>query len=81
MPFKPTPGVAVSLPRSRACVATMGSVGQLRDGDPRVMCALYDMSAGRLTFQRVPWYRVAAAQAIRQAGLPEYFAHRLETGR
>jgi diadenosine tetraphosphatase ApaH/serine/threonine PP2A family protein phosphatase len=81
MPFKPTPGVAVSLPRSRACVATVGSVGQPRDGDPRAMYALYDMSAGRLTFHRVPYDHTAAAQAIRQAGLPEYFAHRLETGR
>ena len=81
MPFKPTPGVALPLPRLRACVATVGSVGQPRDGDPRAMYALYDMSAGRLTFQRVPYDHAAAAQAIRQAGLPEYFAHRLETGR
>ena len=81
MPFKPTPGVAVPLPRSRACVATVGSVGQPRDGDPRAMYALYDMSAGRLTFQRVPYDHAAAAHAIRLAGLPEYFAHRLETGR
>jgi diadenosine tetraphosphatase ApaH/serine/threonine PP2A family protein phosphatase len=81
MPFKPTPGVAVPLPRSRACVATVGSVGQPRDGDPRAMYALYDISAGRMTFQRVPYDHAAAAQAIRQAGLPEYFAHRLETGR
>jgi diadenosine tetraphosphatase ApaH/serine/threonine PP2A family protein phosphatase len=81
MPFKPTPGVAVPLPRSRACVATVGSVGQPRDGDPRAMYALYDMSAGRLTFHRVPYDHAAAAQAIRQAGLPEHFAHRLETGR
>jgi diadenosine tetraphosphatase ApaH/serine/threonine PP2A family protein phosphatase len=45
------------------------------------MYALYDMSAGRLTFQRVPYDHAAAAHAIRLAGLPEYFAHRLETGR
>jgi diadenosine tetraphosphatase ApaH/serine/threonine PP2A family protein phosphatase len=81
MPFKPTPGVAVPVPRLRACVATVGSVGQPRDGDPRAMYAIYDLSAGRLTFHRVPYDHAAAAQAIRQAGLPEYFAHRLETGR
>lgn len=81
MPFKPTLGVAVPVPRLRACVATVGSVGQPRDGDPRAMYAIYDLSAGRLTFHRVPYDHAAAAQAIRQAGLPEYFAHRLETGR
>ena len=81
MPFKPTPGVGVPLPRSRACVATVGSVGQPRDGDPRAMYAIYDMAAARLSFHRVPYDHAAAAQAIRQAGLSEYFAHRLETGR
>jgi diadenosine tetraphosphatase ApaH/serine/threonine PP2A family protein phosphatase len=81
MPFKPMPGVGVPVPRQRACVATVGSVGQPRDGDPRAMYAIYDMRAGRLTFHRVPYDHAAAAQAIRQAGLPEYFAHRLETGR
>jgi diadenosine tetraphosphatase ApaH/serine/threonine PP2A family protein phosphatase len=81
MPFRPTPGVGVPVPRLRACVATVGSVGQPRDGDPRAMYAIYDMRAGRLIFHRVPYDHAAAAQAIRQAGLPEYFAHRLETGR
>ena len=81
MPFRPTPGVAVPVPRLRACVATVGSVGQPRDGDPRAMYAIFDMAAARLTFHRVPYDHAAAAQAIRQAGLPEYFAHRLETGR
>lgn len=81
MPFKPTPGVGVPVPRSRACVATVGSVGQPRDGDQRAMYAIYDLATARLIFHRVPYDHAAAAQAIRQAGLPEYFAHRLETGR
>lgn len=81
MPFKPTPGAGVPVPRLRACVATVGSVGQPRDGDPRAMYAIYDLRAGRLIFHRVPYDHAAAAQAIRQAGLPAYFAHRLETGR
>lgn len=81
MPFAPTPGVAVPLPRQRACVATVGSVGQPRDGDPRAMYALYDLGAGRLTFHRVAYDHAAAAAAIRAAGLPEFFAHRLESGR
>ena len=81
MPFKPTVGVGVPVPRLRACVATVGSVGQPRDGDPRAMYAVYDLAAGRLTFHRVAYDHAAAAAAIRQAGLPEFFAQRLETGR
>lgn len=81
MPFKPTVGVGVPVPRLRACVATVGSVGQPRDGDPRAMYAVYDLAVGRLTFHRVPYDHAAAAAAIRQAGLPEFFAQRLETGR
>ena len=81
MPFKPTVGVGVPVPRLRACVATVGSVGQPRDGDPRAMYAIYDLTAGRLTFHRVAYDCAAAAAAIRQAGLPEFFAQRLETGR
>lgn len=81
MSFKPTVGVGVPVPRLRACVATVGSVGQPRDGDPRAMYAVYDLAAGRLTFHRVAYDHAAAAASIRQAGLPEFFAQRLETGR
>ncbi len=81
MAFTPTPGVAVPLPRHRAWVATVGSVGQPRDGDPRAMYAVYDDSACRITFHRVPYDHAAAAAAIRRAGLPDIFAARLEEGR
>lgn len=81
MPFSPTPGVPVPLPRHRTWVATVGSVGQPRDGDTRAMYAMYDDTASRLTFHRVPYDHWAAAAAIRKAGLSEFFAVRLEQGR
>ena len=81
MKFAPTPGVPVPMPRHRQWVATIGSVGQPRDGDPRAMYALFDMSAAQVTFHRVPHDYQSAAAAIRAAGLPEYFAKRLEDGR
>lgn len=80
MAFKPTPGVAVPMPASRASVVTVGSVGQPRDGDPRAMYVLYDLPAARLTFHRVAYDHAAAAAAIMAAGLPAYLASRLETG-
>ncbi len=81
MRFRPTPGVAVPMPRHRHWVATIGSVGQPRDGDARAMYALFDMAAAQLTFHRVAYDHHAAAAAIRRAGLPEFFAQRLEEGR
>lgn len=81
MRFTPTAGVPVPTPRHRHWLATIGSVGQPRDGDPRAMYALFDTTAAQLTFHRVPYDHHAAAAAIRRAGLPEYFAKRLEDGR
>lgn len=81
MMFSPTPGIAVPTPRHRHWIATIGSVGQPRDGDTRAMYALFDTEACQLTFHRVAYDHHAAAAAIRRAGLPEFFARRLEEGR
>ncbi len=57
-----------------------GSVGQPRDGDPRAAWLLLDLGARRATFRRVE-YDVEKAQAeIRERGLPEALAARLEHG-
>ncbi len=57
-----------------------GSVGQPRDGDPRAAWLELDLDARRAVFRRVP-YAVERTQAeIREAGLPEPLAARLEHG-
>ncbi len=81
MKFTPQPGVAVPVPSHRQWLSTVGSVGQPRDGKPEAMYALIDTERWLLTFHRVPYDHVAAAWAIRAAGLPHYFADRLEQGR
>ena len=81
MPFMPQAGVAVPVPRHRQWVGTVGSVGQPRDGDSRAMYALFDDQRAQLTFHRVRYDYLSAAQAIRRVGLPEFFADRLEAGR
>lgn len=81
IPFVPTPGVAVPVSPRRHWLATIGSVGQPRDGSPRAMYALFDTEQTQLTFHRVAYDHHAAAQAIREAGLPGFFADRLELGR
>ena len=81
MKFTPQAGVAVPVPKHRQWLSTVGSVGQPRDGNPRAMYALLDIERQQLTFHRVPYDHFAAAAAIRHAGLPEFFAQRLEDGR
>lgn len=82
MRFAPTPGVPIPIPRHRRWVATIGSVGQPRDGDPRAMWALLDTERATLRFERTPYAVATAAQAIRASGaLPDEFAQRLEKGR
>jgi diadenosine tetraphosphatase ApaH/serine/threonine PP2A family protein phosphatase len=57
-----------------------GSVGQPRDGDPRAAWLLLDLEARSAAFRREE-YDVAATQAeIRDRGLPEALAARLEHG-
>ena len=81
MRFEPTAGVAIPVPLHRRWIATVGSVGQPRDGDTRAMYALFDPARAELTFHRVAYDHLAAAADVRAAGLPDYFAQRLEQGR
>ena len=59
----------------------VGSVGQPRDGDPRAAFGMYDTETGTYEAVRVGYDVDGAAQAIREAGLPESLAARLYVGR
>lgn len=59
----------------------VGSVGQPRDGDPRASYVLFDMSSRQIRFRRLEYDVVTAQERIRDAGLPERLAARLEVGR
>ncbi|HKB53589.1 MAG TPA: metallophosphoesterase family protein [Ramlibacter sp.] len=80
MPFEPTPNVPVPVPRHRRWLATVGSVGQPRDGRSDAMYAVFDTASLQLTFVRVPYDHHAAARAISDAGLPEFNGRRLAVG-
>jgi diadenosine tetraphosphatase ApaH/serine/threonine PP2A family protein phosphatase len=45
------------------------------------MYALFNSASMHLMFIRVPYDHEAAAQAIRKAGLPDFYATRLALGR
>jgi diadenosine tetraphosphatase ApaH/serine/threonine PP2A family protein phosphatase len=57
-----------------------GSVGQPRDGDPRAAWLELDTDDGKATYHRVEYEIDRAAEAIREAGLPELLADRLYVG-
>ena len=67
--------------------ASIGSVGQPRDGNPHAMYALLETPdldtsiPAQLTFFRIPYDYSAAADTIRRVGLFDFFADRLEEGR
>jgi predicted phosphodiesterase len=57
-----------------------GSVGQPRDGDPRAAYLLLDLDAQRASFRRVEYEIERTQREMREAGLPEVLAARLELG-
>ncbi len=72
---------AIDVPRGTRHLINPGAVGQPRDGDWRAGFAMYDNTAERVTFFRIPYDVAAAQNAIRNAHLPERLASRLSTGR
>ncbi len=73
-------GAAVRLRRGWRFLINPGSVGQPRDGDPRLAFVLADLETGVVERHRVAYPVAAAARKVRAAGLPEYLAARLEVG-
>jgi diadenosine tetraphosphatase ApaH/serine/threonine PP2A family protein phosphatase len=79
--FVPVTGVTVPLSGLRRWQIVLGSVGQPRDGIPAASYAMFDTDKKEITFFRVPYDIESAAEAIRNAGLPRFFAQRLFAGR
>jgi diadenosine tetraphosphatase ApaH/serine/threonine PP2A family protein phosphatase len=63
------------------CAVVVGSVGQPRTRDNRAGWTLWDSDERTFEFRRTPYPYEKAAQAIREAGLPESSATRLLAGR
>ena len=78
--FNPESGVPVPLSATCRYVINVGSVGQPRDGNNASCYVLYDSVAGTVTFYRLPYDYMSAAEKIRAAGLNERFAERLALG-
>lgn len=63
------------------CFINTGSVGQPRDGDPRASYVIYEPAARRIDLHRIPYDMSETQRKIREAGLPDRLARRLENGK
>jgi predicted phosphodiesterase len=59
----------------------VGAVGQPRDNNPKAAYVIYDVDTGTVELRRLDYDIPAAQKKIRDAGLPERLAERLEFGR
>jgi diadenosine tetraphosphatase ApaH/serine/threonine PP2A family protein phosphatase len=73
-------GTELDLADNERWLVNPGSVGQPRDGDARAAYLVLDLDAGRAVFRRVPYDVERTQREIRERGLPESLATRLEHG-
>lgn len=78
--FTPTADVPIPLLPGRRWLAVLGAVGQPRDGNPAAAFAMFDTDKRELTYCRAAYDIDAAADRIRQQGLPVWLAERLFRG-
>lgn len=74
------PGLLALKPGERT-ILNPGSVGQPRDGDPRLAYGIYDSAQRTFEILRLPYDNIKAAEKIRKAGLPRFLADRLAAGK
>lgn len=79
--FSPVSDNEIPLLPTRTWLAVIGAVGQPRDGVPAANYAIFDTARQSLRYFRVPYDNMEAARKVREAGLPEKLAQRLEEGR
>ena len=73
-------GTELELDHAERWLLNPGSVGQPRDGDPRAAYLMVDLDGRRATFRRVDYSIERTQEEIREYGLPEPLALRLEHG-
>jgi diadenosine tetraphosphatase ApaH/serine/threonine PP2A family protein phosphatase len=75
-----TGGTELELGTADRWLLNPGSVGQPRDGDPRAAYLLLDLEERRASYRRLSYPIERTQEEIRERGLPEALAARLEHG-
>lgn len=78
--LKPQPELAIKILNRRKWVIMAGSAGQPRDGQPKAHLSILDFAKQSITFHRLPYDHITAAQKIENSGLPKSLARRLIFG-
>jgi len=71
----------IMLELGRRYLINVGSVGQPRDGDPRAAYVIYTPRSKEVELRRLEYDIRTTQSKVREAGLPERLARRLELGR
>lgn len=71
----------LELDKDTKYIINVGSIGQPRDGDPRLSLCIYDSDQGVVKFIRLDYNIKKAADKILEKGLPKALAYRLYDGR
>jgi predicted phosphodiesterase len=71
---------SMAMENGKLYLVNPGSVGQPRQGDKRAHYLVLDADSGIIQFRAVPYDIGKTQKRIREAGLPEYLALRLEDG-
>jgi predicted phosphodiesterase len=73
-------GAELALGGAERWLINPGSVGQPRDGDPRAAYLILDLNEKQASFRRVAYPIEQTQEEVRERGLPEALAARLEHG-
>ncbi|MCF7898233.1 MAG: metallophosphatase family protein [Candidatus Omnitrophica bacterium] len=71
----------INIEKDKKYIINVGSIGQPRDGDPRLSLCVYDTDKQLLTFKRIEYNIKKTADKIIKKKLPEFLAKRLYLGR
>jgi putative phosphoesterase len=66
--------------KNEKVIVNAGSIGQPRDGDPRLCYSVYDAAKGIVELKKLSYDIETAQKKIRDAGLPDFLADRLGRG-
>ncbi|MFO8052859.1 MAG: metallophosphoesterase family protein [Candidatus Omnitrophota bacterium] len=70
----------ITIKNDKRYIVNVGSIGQPRDGDPRLSLCIYDTDKQLLSFKRIKYNIKKTANKITKNKLPEFLAQRLYLG-
>lgn len=70
----------IKIAKNERIIVNVGSIGQPRDGDPKLCYCIYDRRKGLIELKRLPYNVEKTQKKILRVGLPPFLAYRLGKG-